>query len=696
MKKRKENNFLIIFVTFLSIVVFFLLKNDADTLKEANLQYKLDKYSDAIEKSVDSDIHVLYSFESLFDIQKKVSRKNFKTFTKRVLEKHKSIEALEWVPIVSIDEIESYEKEAIKDVKNFKIAHLTEKEFYYPVYYIEPYKNHEQELGSDLGALNIRLKALLEAQNSKNIIASSRITLANDKNNKSAFLTFLSIRDKNKAIGFIVGIHRYEDIIKNALKNYDLSDINIDVYDITTKRDLLYATSIKNDTKLHKRGEFSFFNRKLEIVISMQKESLLEEYYIAYSALFLGLLLSTFIFYRDRLIRINQNNLIALNNKLQDEYNNSDRELKKQKYALDEHAIVAITDVKGTITYVNQKFIKISAYKKEELLGQNHRIINSGVHSADFWKDMYRNVSHNKTWHGEVCNKAKDGSLYWLETTIVPFLDKNKKPISYVSIRTDITKRKEDEEILHKKDKQLLEQSRLAQMGEMISMIAHQWRQPLGTIASTSLDLNMKIELETYNLENELERKNCQNYFSNRLQNIEELTQNLTKTIDDFRSFYKPNELAKKVQVDTLIKKVFNIIGSSFEMKNIKVIGEYNSVKEFELQDSEMMQVILNILKNAEDNFKKRDISNATIWISTEDIDNGMNLVICDNGGGINDENITKIFDPYFSTKNQKNGVGLGLYMSKLIVEEHHSGKLIAFNKNNGVCFKINFMNDMK
>lgn len=125
-------------------------------------------------------------------------------------------------------------------------------------------------------------------------------------------------------------------------------------------------------------------------------------------------------------------------------------ELKEQKYALDAHSIVAITDVKGTITFVNTKFEEISGYTKNELIGKNHRLLNSGLHGIEFWKEMYHVVSHGDIWHGEVCNIAKNGSYYWVDTTIVPFMDENKKPVSYIAIRTDITQRKAIQDSLDK------------------------------------------------------------------------------------------------------------------------------------------------------------------------------------------------------------------------------------------------------
>jgi len=265
---------------------------------------------------------------------------------------------------------------------------------------------------------------------------------------------------------------------------------------------------------------------------------------------------------------------------------------------------------------------------------------------------------------------------------------KSKKRLQlYIDELEDRVAQEVEKNTIHQQ--QLFNQTRLAQMGEMISMIAHQWRQPLASIAATSIDMKMKLELEMYDLSDEKQREEHIKYFAKSLLNIESFTQSLTKTIDDFRDIYKHKRVSSRLNVDVPIQKALNIIRGSSLKNSLMIIEEYKSQKELFIFEGELMQVVLNIIKNADENFEIKCLNRPTIWIKTEDTSSGVSLKICDNGGGISEDVIDKIFDPYFSTKYDRNGTGLGLYMSKMIIENHHKGRLKAKNLDDGICFSI-------
>ena len=240
-----------------------------------------------------------------------------------------------------------------------------------------------------------------------------------------------------------------------------------------------------------------------------------------------------------------------------------------------------------------------------------------------------------------------------------------------------------------KKEKKIMEQSRLAQMGEIMSMIAHQWRQPLGTINNAVINIKLVIFSKKYNLENSQERLKFACFLENKLNKIEEYVDFLSATIDDFRTFFKPDNKKELVQLTMPVIKALKMIEASMTVKNIKIIKNFKNNDRIFIYKNELIQVILNILKNSEDNFIEKNIPNPRVVITTEKILNKLRISISDNGGGVSEKIINQIFKPYFSTKTEKNGTGLGLYMSKVIIEEHHNGKINAKNVKNGITFEI-------
>lgn len=244
----------------------------------------------------------------------------------------------------------------------------------------------------------------------------------------------------------------------------------------------------------------------------------------------------------------------------------------------------------------------------------------------------------------------------------------------------------------------LLQQSRMAQMGEMISIIAHQWKQPLNTISLTSAALQMNLVTNKFDFTKEDERKKCISKFNDNLQHIDNLLIGLSNTMDDFRHFYNPNRERSLELIQNPVIKALHIIKESLSFDGIEIDENYNNDTTISMHENEIMQVVLNILKNAQDNFKEKGTINPRITITAQKNEKSSVLKICDNGGGIEKDILESIFKPYFSTKNKESGTGLGLYMSKIIIESHHDGKLYIENINNtqgqviGACFIIDII----
>jgi two-component system, NtrC family, sensor kinase len=239
------------------------------------------------------------------------------------------------------------------------------------------------------------------------------------------------------------------------------------------------------------------------------------------------------------------------------------------------------------------------------------------------------------------------------------------------------------------KQKIMEAQSRFAAMGEMISMIAHQWRQPLASIGTASFNLKYKLLSEEYDLETKKGREEQSNFFKKKLDEIELYVQNLTTTIDDFRNFFKTDKNFVNINIENPIKNTLKIMQEDLKSNNIDVTLNFKSQNKINIYENEIIHVIINILKNAQDKFLEKKIQNAKIEIETLDLENGVKIDLYDNGGGIKKENLDIIFEPYFSTKKEKNGTGIGLYMSKIIVEKNHKGKIYATNIKEGICFSI-------
>jgi PAS domain S-box-containing protein len=309
-------------------------------------------------------------------------------------------------------------------------------------------------------------------------------------------------------------------------------------------------------------------------------------------------------------------------------------------YALDQAAIVATTDQRGIITYVNDKFCQISKYHRDELIGQDHRIINSGLHPKEFMRDLWRTIAQGRVWRGEIRNRAKDGSLYWVDTTIVPFLNEAGKPRQYLAIRSDITQRKLAE-------MQLREQASLAHLGQLAAVVAHEVRNPLAGLRASLQVLDRRVA-----------DSRDRDVVAAMIHRID----GLNEKVEDLLLYARPkpprlqsvdvgaiaHEAAVSAQVSTGRAAPLEVSGGS----GLRAYA-----------DPDMLRAaLLNLTMNA-----CQAAGDADVDIQIEAHCKSCAIAVRDRGPGIAMEIADRVFEPFFTTRT--GGTGLGLAIVKRLIE---------------------------
>jgi signal transduction histidine kinase len=234
-------------------------------------------------------------------------------------------------------------------------------------------------------------------------------------------------------------------------------------------------------------------------------------------------------------------------------------------------------------------------------------------------------------------------------------------------------------------EKMLMQHSKTSVMGEVIGAVAHQWRQPLNSIGTSMMKLETKADLDALSIDDIYEITS----------NVNRTVQYLSNTIEDFKNFFLSSKERTKVDLVVVINSVLNFLKSQFYSHNIAINFHYDKNQEYKVDTfyNEFRQALLNILTNSkdaiDDRVKKGDKFDAAININLTISQNLIELMVCDNGGGVSEDIIDKIFNPYFSTKFASQGTGIGLYYTKTLIEKFHNGFIRANNIGNGVCFKI-------
>jgi len=343
---------------------------------------------------------------------------------------------------------------------------------------------------------------------------------------------------------------------------------------------------------------------------------------------------------------------------------------QEQKYSLifnNANIGIKLVDLNGKWLDANQWACDILGYTKEELLTMRFQDVT-------FKKDTNAELAYIKQLlQGDISFYEmqkrfihKDGSEVWVNLSTTLIRDERNEPKYFVSVIQDVTALKEARKKLHEKEEMMIAQSRQAAMGDMISMIAHQWRQPISVISMEANNLQADIELNN-KISNET--------LADVAKAISNQTQHLSKTIDDFRNFFKPNKEKQIVTLNEIFNNVKSLIQKSLENNSISleiIIDENYQVFTYK---NELIQVLVNLILNARDAIYEKRSLNRKVCIRATKNETSIDIEVCDNGVGIPEELFDKLGEPYVSSKG-KNGTGLGLYMSNIIVTKHLQGSL--------------------
>jgi PAS domain S-box-containing protein len=350
-------------------------------------------------------------------------------------------------------------------------------------------------------------------------------------------------------------------------------------------------------------------------------------------------------------------------------------------------AIVMIDD-EGKVTLWNEAAENIFGYSQEEAIG---KILHEFIAPKRFLEAHHKGFEHfKKTGEGAAVGKTvelsalrKDGREFPIELSLSKAIINDK--YHAIGILRDISERKKMQDDIKLKDEMMIAQSKQAAMSDMIAMLAHQWRQPISVISMAVNNLQASVELGD-EITPELLKEH-----------IETLHQQITELdnyIGNFRDFFKQKEEKEEITtIEDILSSTLNIIDKSLENNDIKLnINSKNDIS-FIVNKGSLVQVLLSILGNAKNILVNQNIADPTINLNVSSTDDSVVISVCDNGGGIPDSIIDKIDQPYFSTKDEFNGKGLGLYISRTIVERHLFGTLTWHNEQDGACFVITLQN---
>jgi len=426
--------------------------NDKEAKKYFNIS--AGKYFKAYQERINSNLDVGQAVKSLFNSNQLVSREEFRVFTSNILKNHQEIQTINWIVEVDKQQRNKFESRAREEgFTDFNIHQgfsanrptpSLHKPHYFPIHYTEPFDENKQAHGFDVENTLSLLQVIPETKSTQEYSASAPLTLVEEINKQKGIVFFFPLYKKQSFIGIVQITLKMSNVLNKTKQLFGLGEeLFIQVNDVSEAKSQLIASDVISILKIDREHFFkeviwNIGGRKWKV--DFYPNSAFMKYYIGkqievsvqtFWGMLIGFIL-TFLMY----IIAKQSNKVEQNKNL---FELAQKRIFFQKDIIDRHAIVSITDGKGNISYVNDKFIEISQYSSDELIGKNHRKLQSGFHPESFFKDMWHTIEKGIVWKGQIRNKAKDGSIYWVESTITPIFNEKGKIEEYFSIRTDIT-----------------------------------------------------------------------------------------------------------------------------------------------------------------------------------------------------------------------------------------------------------------